>query len=81
MAIDLISQETVGPINSEQKDILGRAKEETDRLKRLINDILDLTKIEAGKVQMNFIMNDIHKVITQVVETRKGRLQKTVDYF
>jgi len=50
MAIDLVSQETVGPINDEQKDVLGRAKQETDRLKRLIDDILDLTKIEAGKL-------------------------------
>jgi signal transduction histidine kinase len=71
MAIDLISQETVGKINPEQKDILGRAKKETDRLKRLIDDILDLTKIEAGKLQMNFVANDIHQVIAQVVEAQK----------
>ncbi len=70
MAIDLISRETVGTINDQQKDILGRAKQETDRLKRLIDDILDLTKIEAGKVKMSFMMNDIHKVITQVVDAQ-----------
>jgi len=71
MAVDLIIQETAGQINSEQKDILGRAKQETDRLKRLIDDILDLTKIEAGKLQMNFMMNDINQVITQVTEAQK----------
>jgi signal transduction histidine kinase len=75
MAIDLISQETVGTINAEQKDILGRAKRETDRLKRLIDDILDLTKIEAGKLQMNFIPNDIHRVIAQVIEAQKDVAQ------
>ena len=70
MAIDLIAQETAGAINNEQKDIIGRAKQETDRLKRLIDDILDLSKIEAGKLQMNFISNDIHKVIAQVVNAQ-----------
>jgi len=75
MAIDLISQEIVGTINSEQKDILRRAKQETDRLKRLIDDILDLTKIEAGKLQMSFIMNDIHRVILQVTESQKDVAQ------
>jgi signal transduction histidine kinase len=71
MAIDLITQEIVGTINVEQKEILGRAKQETDRLKRLIDDILDLTKIEAGKLKMNFLMNDIHQVITRVADAQK----------
>ena len=71
MAIDLISQETVGKINEEQKDILRRAKRETDRLKRLIDDILDLTKVEAGKLQMSFVAQDIHPVIEQVIESQQ----------
>jgi signal transduction histidine kinase len=76
VAIDLIIQETVGPINSGQKDILTRAKEETDRLKRLIDDILDLTKIEVGKLRVNFLMNDVHRVITQVVDAQRNVAKK-----
>lgn len=76
VAIDLIIQETVGPINSDQKDILTRAKQETDRLKRLIDDILDLTKIEVGKLRVSFLMNDVHRVITQVVEAQRNVAKK-----
>jgi len=71
MAVDLIAEETVGTINSEQKDILVRAQHETQRLKRLIDDILYLSKMEADKLQMNFSMNDICRTITPIIEAQK----------
>ena len=71
MALDLVASQTVGTINGEQKDILSRAQQETERLKRLIDDILYLSKMEADKLQMNFMTNDIRQVITSVVETQK----------
>ena len=74
-AIDLVVKKMVGEINQEQEEVLGRAKNNVDRLKRLIDDILDLTKIESGKLQMNFMMNDIHRVITEVVEAQKDVAQ------
>lgn len=74
-AIDLVVKKMVGEINKEQEEVLGRAKNNVDRLKRLIDDILDLTKIESGKLQMNFMMNDIHRVIQEVVEAQKDVAQ------
>ena len=71
MAIDLVVKKTLGEINTEQAEVLGRAKKNVDRLKRLIDDILDLTKMEAGKLQMNFMVNDIHSAILEVVEAQK----------
>lgn len=74
-AIDLVVRKTVGEINSDQEDVLGRAKKNVDRLKRLIDDILDLTKIESGKMEMNFLMNDLHRVIQEVAEAQKDIAQ------
>ena len=70
-AIDLVMKRMVGEITPEQEDVLGRAKNNVDRLKRLIDDILDLTKIESGKLQMTFMVNDIHQVIKEVAESQK----------
>ncbi len=70
-AIDLVIKRMVGDINPDQEEVLGRAKNNVDRLKRLIDDILDLTKMEAGKLKMNFISKDLHKVIQEVVENQK----------
>jgi signal transduction histidine kinase len=69
-AIDLVYMKTLGGINKDQEEVLGRAKRNVDRLKRLIDDILDLTKMESGKLQMNFMTSDIHQVIKEVVEAQ-----------
>lgn len=70
-AIDLVVMKTLGDINKEQAEVLRRAKRNVDRLKRLIDDILDLTKMESGKLQMNFMLNDINRSIKDVFEAQK----------
>ena len=70
-AIDLVVRGMVGEIWKEQEEILVRAKNNVDRLKRLIDDILDLTKMESGKMRLNLIGNDINKVIKEVVDAQK----------
>jgi len=39
-----------GPLNDDQKEFLGIAKGNVDRLARLINDVLDFQKITAGRM-------------------------------
>jgi signal transduction histidine kinase len=74
-AIDLVMKKTLGKINAEQEEVLGRAKKNVDRLKRLIDDILDLTKMESGKLKMNIMKNDIHQAIKDVAEGQRDFAQ------
>ena len=50
-----------------QKKLLGIINTETDRLARLINDILDLTKIEAGKLSWHITKVSIEQVVRDSV--------------
>lgn len=52
--VSLIFDGDAGPISEEQKEFLGIVKEESERLTRLISDLLDISKIEAGKMNMVF---------------------------
>lgn len=70
-AIDILYSKTPGPLNEDQSKFLIKAKNNIDRLNRLINDILDLAKIETGKLVMRFELRDIHHLITEVVESHK----------
>jgi PAS domain S-box-containing protein len=49
---DLLSDEAAGPLNVKQKRFVGHIKQGSNHLLQLINDILDLSKIEAGQLEL-----------------------------
>ncbi|MBI4309553.1 MAG: hybrid sensor histidine kinase/response regulator [Candidatus Omnitrophica bacterium] len=71
-AIDIVISGTAGEPTAEQKNFLGRAKDNVDRLNRLINDILDLAHLESGKVSLNARSGDINKTIQSVAQTQEA---------
>jgi PAS domain S-box-containing protein len=57
-----------GEINEEQKELLGIAKKNVDRLTRLINDVLDFQKLDAGKMKFDIQPHDINEIARDVYE-------------
>lgn len=66
--IDVVADETLGPLNHDQKDMLDTTKRNVDRLGRLINDVLDFQKLEAGRMVFNFAEHDLNEVVKDTVE-------------
>ncbi|MDO8535636.1 MAG: PAS domain-containing protein [Candidatus Omnitrophota bacterium] len=62
-SINIILEGLVGGVTSEQKDILSTAKNNIDRLGRLINNVLDFQKIEAGKMELDIKEHDLNKIV------------------
>ena len=56
--------------NTEQKEFLGIANSETDRLTRLVNDVLDLSKLESSN-SVQFESIDIAPAIEQTIRNYK----------
>lgn len=71
-AIDIVISGTAGDTTQEQKNFLGRAKDNVDRLNRLINNILDLAHMESGKGVLNFKPGDLNKVIQSVADNQES---------
>jgi signal transduction histidine kinase len=57
-----------GELNDQQIADLQRVAQAADNLLGLINGLLDLAKIEAGKMELNAEEVDIHVVIEEVIE-------------
>lgn len=54
------------PLEPKQKDYLTKVKKSSDNLLHIINDILDLSKIEAGKMELEQIDMSISDTVDQV---------------
>jgi PAS domain S-box-containing protein len=65
----ILLQELAGPLNEEQKKQLGMVSDSSEHLLALINDILDLSKIEAGQLKIAIEPFDIRPVLDKVVRT------------
>ncbi len=57
-----------GPLNDRQTFYLGRVKYNIERLTRMINDLLDLSRIEAGRMDLHQSVVNIGSLAREVVE-------------
>jgi len=72
----IILQGLVGEINEEQKKQLAIVKNSAKHLLDLINDVIDLSKIEAGKVELLIEEFDLDLLLREVYETLKVSADK-----
>ena len=71
-SLGLIAGGVVGELPDAVKTLVGIAKNNCERLIRLINDILDSEKIESGKMRMDLKNVDIRQVVRQALAANEG---------
>jgi PAS domain S-box-containing protein len=64
---ELLAEELEGPLNDKQKRFLNHVHQDSQHLLELINDILDLSKIEAGQMELHPESFDASVVVTEVL--------------
>jgi signal transduction histidine kinase len=71
-----VADGVLGPINEEQSEVLNESIASGKHLLSLINDVLDITKIEAGMMELFIEEVDLNMVISSAVSVAKGLVKE-----
>ena len=63
----LLDQEKVGPLNPRQQRYLEAVHEDSHRLKALIDDLLDISRIESGSLELNVTELNVREEVEAAV--------------
>jgi signal transduction histidine kinase len=66
---DLLLDGVVGDIPAQVKGFLERAQKSTRNLLHLVNDVLDLSKLEAGKMELVIVPARVRAIVEEVLAT------------
>jgi signal transduction histidine kinase len=71
---ELLTAGAVGPINEMQGNFLHTIRSNTERMSTLVSDLNDNSKIEAGRLRLDFKAVDLTEVVDEVVRSTKRQI-------
>jgi NtrC-family two-component system sensor histidine kinase KinB len=76
MSIDLLLESALQKLDVKEQQLLSAAHEDLQRLKVLVNNLLDLSRIEAGKLEMEFSSQSVPPLLEKVVQSFKVQAEQ-----
>ncbi|MFW6301521.1 MAG: ATP-binding protein [Bacillota bacterium] len=68
MALNMLIDEDVGSINTDQEELLQNSLDDCERLTNLVEDLLDLSKMESGKIELDIRPVNLKKLTQNTIE-------------
>lgn len=72
LGIQILENEKTGHLNEEQKGLVNGIKDDADRLLRITGELLNITQVESGAIQINLISSEIKPMIEYAVNANKS---------
>lgn len=76
MALHLVTEEAVGPLTGKQADLMFAAREDCERLQIIVDELLNLSRIESGTIELHRRRTDPAGLIEVAIEPHRAAAEQ-----
>jgi signal transduction histidine kinase/putative methionine-R-sulfoxide reductase with GAF domain len=73
---DLLATGAVGPVNDAQSNFLSTIRSNVDRMATLVTDLTDVSRIEAGRLRLDFAAVPVTHIVDEVVRSTRTQIEE-----
>ncbi len=75
-SLKLLEDDRIGTLNEEQKELVKNLKSDNQRLLKIISELLDLSQVESGKIQLNIEAVAATAIVQKAIEAVGNNAQQ-----
>ena len=76
MSLQLLEKQETGTINDDQKQLIESIKDDSQRLLKITGELLDLSQLETGNIQLNIEKSNPNEIVNYAIEAVKTQAEQ-----
>lgn len=76
MSLQLLENKRVGDLNTEQQSLVESIKEDAGRLLKITGELLNMTQVESGTIQINVVPSEAKEIVEYAVNAIKATAEQ-----
>ena len=76
MSLQLLENKQIGTLNEEQSNLLESIKDDTDRLLKITGELLNISQVESGNIQLSILPADPKEILTYAMNANKTQAEQ-----
>lgn len=76
MSLQLLENNSTGTINEDQKQLIESIKDDSQRLLKITGELLELSQVETGNIQLNIQKSDPYEIVRYATEAVKTKAEQ-----
>ncbi len=72
LSLQLLDNKKTGEVNIDQQQLLDSIKDDTNRLLKITGELLNITQVDSGKIQLSIVASDAKEILNYAINANRS---------